>query len=253
MSNDRFTWRNVKFNWSLVTATAVLALLFAGPKLLEVPADALIRKGNYYFNGGAYDLPKAVRYYRAALFLKPDNFLARYQLSRIYFINGKFDAAMTEIVKTISIRPDYGKAYYMKGLIDGYTNKLDAAEADFKQVLDIGKLDAGGWAVFSDLSWIQFRMGHYEDVEQTALRGLVLYPNNPWLLNSLGLAMMNLNKKSEAKIAFERALARATELTPEDVARAYPGNNPEEAAEHRIEIIQMIQFNLKLSTSASPL
>ena len=208
--------------------------------------DMSVRRGNYYFNGGAYDLKKAARYYRAAAFFDTEETFARYQLSRIYFVNGKLQDALREADAAVALAPDFGRAYYMRGLINGFSNKLDEAEADFKKILELGELEQGVWAVYNDLSWIQFQKGNYANVEETARQGLELYPQNPWLLNSLGLALFNMDKKKEAKAIFKEAFQKAQELTVEDVRRAYPGNNPSETEKKRQAIIDQIRFNLTL-------
>lgn len=216
----------------------------------------LTNRGNYYFGGGVYDTSKAARYYNWALRFKPEIPHAHYQLSRIYFVERKNDEALREVNATIALAPNFARAYYMRGLIYGYTKKLDEAEADFKKILELGDLepgagalDQGGWAVYNDLAWIQFQKGNYTDVEKTAREGITRYPDNPWLLNSLGLALLNLEKKEEARVVFAQALERAKELTIEDVRRAYPGNDPMGAEDKRQAIINQIQFNLNLVSS----
>lgn len=213
----------------------------------------LINRGNYYFGGGTYNTVKAAQYYKWATYLDRDMPHAHYQLSRIYFVEGKNNDALREVNATIALAPDFGRAYYMRGLIYGYTKKLDEAETDFKKILELGelepgagKLGQGGWAVYNDLAWIQFQKGSYADVEVSARQGLEKYPDNPWLLNSLGLALLNLEKKEEARATFEQALQKAEELTVEDVRRAYPGNDPLGAEDKRQAIIGQIKFNKAL-------
>jgi len=218
---------------------------------IQKPAtDFSMRRAGYYFNGGAYDLKKAERWYRTALWLNPSMPAAHYQLSRIYFVEGRTEEALREVNKELKMRPLFGRAYYMRGLIEGFSKNLDAAEADFKKILELGKLseyaeslDQSGWAVYNDLSWVQFQKGEYGDVEKTAREGLEKYPHNPWLLNSWGLGLMNLKKTKEAAAAFDLALKATQKLTVEDTRRAYPGNDPREAEDKRQQIIQQIRFN----------
>lgn len=229
--------------------------IFLAGKVYVAPAVSRYSasRGDYYFNGGAYDLKKAARSYTFALWLDARASRAHYQLGRIYFVEGKRDDALREINAELALRPNFGRAYYMRGLIEGFQKNLDAAEADFKKILELGeldeharKLDTTGWAVYNDLSWIQFQKGEYADVASTARAGLEKYPNNPWLLNSLGLGLMNLKKTKEAKAVFGEALAQAQKLTTEDARRAYPGNDPTGAEDKRQQIIQQIRFNQAL-------
>lgn len=237
----------------LLSSAAGAFLLFRGTEFKQQAVNVAMRNGHYYFNGGAYDLKKAERWYRAALWLSPSMPAAHYQLSRIYFVEGRSEDALYEVNKELELRPAFGRAYYMRGLIQGYAKNLDAAETDFKKIRELGKLDEyaesldrSGWAVYNDLSWIQFQKGEYGEVEKTAREGLAKYPLNPWLLNSLGLGLMNLKKNKEAKAVFDSALEAAQKLTAEDARRAYPGNDPQEAENKRQQIIRQVQFNRTL-------
>lgn len=214
----------------------------------------LVERGNYYFNGGAYNIAKAARFYKGALVIDSEHTIARYQLSRIYFVDGEYEKALKEINAVIEKAPAFGHAYYMRGLINGFTNNLDQGEKDFKKIFELAKLNpettipskTNGWAVYNDLAWIQFQKGNYADVETSARAGLEEYPENPWLLNSLGLALTNLEGKEEARVFFLQAAEHAEKLTSEDIIRAYPGNNPQEAANRRLSMINTIALNLTL-------
>ena len=227
-------------------------LFFQGTEMRREITNYAMGKGSYYFNGGAYNLTAAKRWYRGALWMNSSLPLAHYQLSRIYFVEGRMEEALQEVNKELAKRPSFGRAYYMRGLIEGFRKNLDAAEADFKKIFEVGldeytpSLDAGGWAVYNDLSWVQFQKGEYGEMEKTAREGLRKYPHNPWLLNSLGLGLMNLKKNKEAKATFEDALRRAEMLSAEDVRRAYPGNDPAGWEDKRRAIIRQIRFNQTL-------
>ena len=69
-------------------------------------ADRLIAKGNFYFNGGAYDLGKAAKWYKLAMYADSNSSTAHYQLARVYFVQNKLAEAKSEIDKALSINPD---------------------------------------------------------------------------------------------------------------------------------------------------
>ena len=244
---------NKKFLIILVGVAVIVVAFIFKTQITESALNLFIQKGNYYFNGGAYDLEKAARFYSWALIIEESNITARYQLSRIYLVKGDLEKALEEINAAIAKAPDFSRAYYIRGLINGFLGNLDQGEKDFKKILELAVenpetsiLDANGWAVYNDLSWIQFQKGNYSDVEKTAREGLERYSENPWLLNSLGLALLNLEKKIEAREVLSRALALAEKLTPEDVMRAYPGNDPKSASDRRLSMINTITLNLAL-------
>lgn len=194
------------------------------------PKDAALRfaMGNYYFGGlpgqgGAYDTAKAEKYFRDAIALGSTMEGLHYQLARVYFIYGDFYTAEAEINKELELHPDFKRSYYVRGLIYGYSNKLPEAEADFKAFL---KWKTESWAGHNDLAWVYFMKGDYKNSAATARDGLVSSPNNVWLLNSLGVALLNEGKLTEAKKALTDAMTFAEAMTPVDWGRSYPGNNP---------------------------
>lgn len=239
-----------------IVCAGILAMSVLGVQYLlgGHVAEYIAQKGNYYFAGGTYDLGKAETWYRRALWLDPHAFEVRYRLADTLFIQGDFAEALKEINQVVDEAPDFARAYYVRGLIRGWMGgvDLDAAEEDFKKALSLRKDDIVNgidtrWAIYNDLAWIQFQKGEYAEVEETTRAGLEKFPENPWLLNSLGLALMNLEKKQEAKDVFDKAIAAVEKLTLEDVRRAYPGNNPVEDKGLLDRIRTNIKFNKTLA------
>src|SRR3989344_3285610 len=179
--------------------------------------------GNRYFGGGAYDVDRAQGYFEKSLEIDPKIAGAHYQLARIYFIRGDFYTALNEINKEIELYPDFKRSYYVRGLIYGYAKQPDKATADFKEFL---KWKPESWAGHNDLAWVYFMKGDYKNSAETAREGLVSSPNNVWLLNSLGVALLNEGKLTEAKEALTKAQTAAEAMTLADWGKSYPGNNP---------------------------
>jgi tetratricopeptide (TPR) repeat protein len=199
--------------------------------------------GNYYFGGGAYDLDRAEEHYQATLALQDPFPGARYQLARVFFIRGSLKRALIEINKELETYPDNQRSYYIRGLINGYDKRLTEAAADFKKFI-AWKPDT--WAGYNDLAWIYFEKGDFASVRDTARAGLANNPDNPWLLNSLGVALLNLQDKGGAKEAFTKALTLLNSMTEESWGRAYPGNDPADHADGFAAMREFIQQNLKL-------
>ena len=220
------------------------------PKLIlfiDTDADVAVKIGNYYFNvnnEGAYDLEKAKYYFNKALELDPNVSDAWHQLARINFLAGNFGDALLEINKQIEIHDDgLMSSYYIRGLIYGFMDEHEMAEKDF---LIFAEWDKENWAVHNDLAWIYFKNGDYEKAEQISRKGLDFNPNNPWLLNSYGVSLMNTNKSASANVALLKALDEAQKLTPFEWQKAYPGNNPNVAKEGLENFIEAIEFNVNL-------
>jgi tetratricopeptide (TPR) repeat protein len=210
-------------------------------------ANLALELGNYHFNGGAYDLALAEKYFEDALANDPNSPIAWHQLARIAFLKGQFSKALFKINKQIELHADTVMAsFYVRGLIYGYAGNLDGAIKDFQHFLE-KKPDS--WAAQNDLAWIYFRKGDFEKVEETAREGLKYHPENPWLLTSLGVALLNLDKKTEAKTTLEKAKIATENLTIANWGEAYPGNNPESYSAGLTKMRATIEFNLKLASS----
>jgi tetratricopeptide (TPR) repeat protein len=189
-------------------------------------ANLSMEIGDYYFNGGAYNLNRASFFYRQALLLDPLAPRAHYQLGRIYFIRGLFARSLEELDRELTHHPLMTRAHYMHGLSNGMFGRTEAAVADFTQFIRFHPTE---WAGYNDLMWVEMQGGRYEDAHHTASDAFAAVPgaaDNPWLWNSKGVAELNLGDTAAAANSFLRAQALSKQLTQEVWLRAYPGNDP---------------------------
>src|SRR3989338_1757379 len=204
-------------------------LFFQEPKIKDA-AEAM-RLGNYYFNGaGGYDLEKAERAFKKAIAMDSEILWGHYQLARVYFVKGEKDKALEEINKELEANPANLRSLYVRGLIYGAMGRPQEAEADFSRFVRWAPKE---WAGYNDLAWILAKEGKYADAEKVAGEGIkeaIGGEENAWLWNSLGVAQLNLKKYNDAEKSFRKALKLARNMTENEWARAYPGNNPEESA-----------------------
>ena len=197
----------------------------------------------YFFNKGSYDIALAEKYYRRAIALEPGHLLAHYQLGRILFIQGKFGSALAEIDEVLRVDPEYEKAYYMLGLINGYAGDLDQAIYGFSEFI---KRDDFNWAGHNDLAWIYFKKGDYQKTKEVAAMGVKNAPYNPWINNIYGMALLNLGETEAARDALTVALRESEKMIPEDWGKSYPGNDPAVYAKGLEETRTVIRHNLAL-------
>lgn len=224
----------------LVLFLAVGGFYYARPALTKYA----LGKADYYFSDASYNLESAKRWYQVGRFLDPSSQAVHYQLARIYFLQGKFDIARKEINIEIEKFPDFKRSYYVRGLINGYDKKFAQAIGDFNEFL---KWKPASWAAHNDLAWVYFQIGDFLRVSALADDGLKYNPDNPWLLNTKGLALYNLNKKEEAKEYFVKALAEAGKLGIKDWQTAYPGNDPAFASQGLEQMLNAIKANNELA------
>ncbi|MBI2025588.1 tetratricopeptide repeat protein [Candidatus Kaiserbacteria bacterium] len=217
----------------------------SGPALLLARSGAALafEIGNYFFNGGAYDLDVAERAFKKAQRIDPELLGPRYQLARIAFLRGNFYDALRLANEEFALHPEFKRTHYLLGLIYGYSGNYEFAAREFLAFLE---WDPKSWAAWNDLAWVYFARGDFVRAEEAARSGLEHNPGNSWLLLSRGTALLNLGKKKEAEEALVGAQAAARTLGADDWGRAYPGNDPALYAEGLLEMRNVIERNLAL-------
>lgn len=208
-------------------------------------ASLSMKAGNYYFNGGGYDIKKAKLFYNQALFINPIAPLAHYQLGRIYFIEGYLNSARREIQKELLVNPEFVRSYYMLGLIHGFLGDFEKAEEDFRTFI---RFYPAEWAGYNDLAWILLQRRKYDEVENIVSLAFEHVPDgdkNPWLWNNLGVAQLHTERYYYAEESFKKARLLAQNLTSTMWSRAYPGNDPAQATEGMYQFKDAIKKNLQ--------
>lgn len=211
--------------------------------------DLAMQLGNYYFGGGDYDIEKSEQSYRQAVAIDDRVLWGHYQLARILFVKGEFGEALKEINLELEANPENLRALYVRGLIYGYSGQVDEAILDFERFVEWAPKE---WAGYNDLSWLLSKAGRYEEargVINEALQNVYRGDENPWLLNSLGLAELNLGNLREARTAFSKALTFAGSLTEEEWQKSYPGNDPDGLSGGLNAFREAIGENLRRSTA----
>jgi tetratricopeptide (TPR) repeat protein len=233
----------------LLKIAAFVFILF----ILAISSQANLRKslagrflssGNYYFNGGAYDLAKAESRYKLALFFDSKLPSAHYQLGRIYFVEGNFNEARNQIDIELASYPDNLRPYYVRGLIDGYSADFEASIDDFTKFNAWAPRE---WAGYNDLAWAYHQNENYNKAKEITLAGLNLFPHNVWLLNGLGASQLALEDFSSARSTLDKVADLSDNITVSDWVRAYPGNDPADAQNKLEEFRNNVSTNLALA------
>jgi tetratricopeptide (TPR) repeat protein len=216
---------------------------------LKPSAEKAFDYGQRHFTARAhaYDIDKAEYFYQQAAALDIDTPYLFHELARIAFLRGDFSRALALINIQIEKFGDAApNSYYVRGLIEGYVGDYAAARTDYAYFL---QKDPNNWAAMNDYAWILLKASDPEEALRVTARGTSIYPQNPWLLNSLAIAQYELGSLEDAHMTAQRAVMAAQAVTKEQWLTAYPGNDPESAGEgilalqrsalenmHRIEV-----------------
>ena len=213
--------------------------------------------GQYYFNhdedpAGPYDLEKARHYYKQAIADNPKgNVLLWHQLGRIDFLEGEFEAAIYKFNKQLEyFGEELPNVHYMLGLTYGYQARQEGGDNTWQQAEEhfmtyLTYDPQSPWARV-DLAWVYFAQGKYEEMLEPLEVGLTHHPDNAWLLNMYGLALLNNGKKEKAGRYFEWAKEAAAKLTVADWGQSYPGNDPTVWEQGLSEFREVIEKNIAL-------
>lgn len=230
------------------------------PEAMKAPVYFEI--GQYYFNqddnpDGPYDLVLARQYFTEAARLDPTlNEQLWYQFGRLEFIEGKFDEALAKFETQIEhFGEKQPNVLYMKGLTYGYKARQTNDAQDWRQaelafINFLPHASTSPWTR-TDLAWVYFSQGKYEEMKPVLEGGLASHPHNPWLLNMYGLAQLNTGEAEEAQTTFLKAHTAASQLKEEDWGAAYPGNHPDLWGDGLQEFKSIIAKNMELARSSS--
>jgi tetratricopeptide (TPR) repeat protein len=213
-----------------------------------------LRMGEYYFNWGntgAYDIEKAERYLLRSVAIDDNTIGVHYHLGRIAFLNGKFNRALSEFEKELELLDGqiwieyYYPAVYMQGLTHGFAKNFNQSAFWFEHLIADNVEDPRSWAYYTDLAWVYFQQGRFEELLSLTKEAITRYPNNPWVLNMHALGLMNAERDVEAHRVFLQAKREVEKMEPGEWGLAYPGNNPNVYAQGLEEMKQTIMENIE--------
>ncbi len=197
---------------------AFLFFIFS-PRLQQVA-------GNLFFGkiSSLYNITLAKFFFTQSaypLFWKAEPY-AHYQLSRIYFIQGKLDVSIDEAQKELELYPENTRTHYILGLTYGYLNQERLAIEHFSTFIEHNPMS---WAARNDKAWLQFRIGDIDEA-LTTIEPIAHDLQNPWVQNTYGTLLMNKKKYPEARQAYLYAKEVTDAMKEEVWGRAYAGNDP---------------------------
>jgi tetratricopeptide (TPR) repeat protein len=209
-------------------ATAFLGVLLVAYLLFELTPKT--RLGDAFFGDvqSLYNVGIAQLFYEGAVrFDREDGVAppyAYYQLSRTYFIQGDFDTALAYAYKELEHHPSHLHTYYIIGLTLGYMDREEEAIEAFGKFIEY---KPESWAARNDKAWLHFRIGDIDGGLDTIIPAAQAHPENPWVMNTFGVLLMNEGQYATAENALRQALLSAETMTEADWGMAYPGNAPE--------------------------
>ena len=180
--------------------------------LNEKPDSALgyILRGDYYARTGKYDL--AVIDFTKSLSMKNNLVIAYEARGIIYTLDKKYDLAMSDFNKVIELTPLFADAYSSRGILNILMAKYDMANVDFSEALNL-KPD---YALAYNGRGVAYLLdGKYDPAIEDFTKSLQINPV---------FSEANVNREIayliRAKKLFTEDLANAMEITPAGVLQS---------------------------------
>jgi tetratricopeptide (TPR) repeat protein len=153
------------------------------------------------------NLEEALRFYTAAVALRPDSPGAHYNLGGALKARGRLDEAIASYHRAIDLDPKYAPAHYNLGNALADKGQLDEAIACYRKALAI---DPKHTRAQTNVAQALYYKGQLDDAIACCRQALTLDPNLANAHGVLGMALLGKGRSAEAR----DALARALELFP---------------------------------------
>jgi type IV pilus assembly protein PilF len=140
----------------------------------------------------------------------------RLDLASLYFSRGELKTALDEVNSALETRPDYAKAYALRGLILAAMGDNARGEQDLQRSLQIDPRDADTMQAYG---WFLCQQGRYGPAEAQFQAALAqpTYRSPALAWRTMGICQARDGRTAEA----ERSLMRSYELDPGNPATAF--------------------------------
>ncbi len=174
-----------------------------------------VRAGNEFRKQGEYE--NAIRWYRKALDLNPDNAPAHNNWGTCLLHLGKLEEAKAHFARAIALRPDLPEAHCDMGIVLRRENKLREAAESFREAL---RLKPHFFLAQLHLGTILSDLGRFDEAKEHLAEAVRLDPRDPFAHFNLGAAYGREGKPREASVHLAHALERNPDFTPALVSLA---------------------------------
>ena len=173
-------------------------------KIKDDSYDAWYNLAQSYHQIGEYK--EAGKAYEKAVELKPDQAIAWYNLGNIFLEHlEKYEDAVEAYDKAVRFDPDYAAAWYSRGNALVKWEKPEAAVDSYEKALSLKSSEDP--ELLSSLGWALHELRRYSEAIEIYDRVLYLQPQNYQVLYNRGNALYQLERYSEAIVDYERAIA----------------------------------------------
>src|SRR5262249_10924554 len=113
----------------------------------EYPGDPWINHalGDFYLYGQPPECDQALRFYTAALALRPHSHFTIYKIGDVLRSKGALPEAIAEFDKAMQLKPDYSDPLWSRGSAYLALGQKDKAFADWARAIELAREPATAW------------------------------------------------------------------------------------------------------------
>jgi tetratricopeptide (TPR) repeat protein len=158
----------------------------------------------FLLNDKAQQREEAIRFYTAALALRPNSHGVYNDLGRALYRKGEVEEAIACFYKAIALDPKFSMAHNNLGVALKDKGKLDEAIASYKKAIEIDPKYANA---HNNLGSVLARKGRVDEAIACYKKAIEIDPKHANAHTNLGLALASKGKVEEAIACFHKAIA----------------------------------------------
>jgi tetratricopeptide (TPR) repeat protein len=174
-----------------------------------------LRAGEEFRKQG--DFANAIRWYRRALDLNPNNARAHCNWGTCLLYQGKVEEAKARFTRALEIEPKLAEAHCGLGIVFRQENKLEEAEASYREAV---RRKPNFFLARLHLGTLLLDLGRCDEATEQLQEAVRLHPRDPFAHFNLAAAYRRQDKLPETVQHLTDALAREPDFVPALVSLA---------------------------------
>jgi len=150
------------------------------------------------------DLHNALKYYRKAIKIDPNNAAAFNNIATVYRMTGRFEDAEEALRSSLLIRPSYTEALMNLGSLLSENGRYEEA---YHFMVEAEKLSPNEYKLQNNLGTHYLRVGKYYKAEKSLKKALRIGGESARILYNLGGALEGQEKFKDAMVYYQKALS----------------------------------------------
>lgn len=157
-------------------------------------------------------------YFNKAISIDPKYRQSYISLAKYKAENGRYDQAMKDVERAISLNPEMTDGYMVKGIICHLRGDNHAAITNFREIV---MREADNLRAYSYISKCCNAAGRYQEAAEAADRGIAINGDYVNLYVNKGVALYHMEKYDEAIEAFRKVITNQNIVNTAAVESAY--------------------------------